>query len=156
MPDAFLIRNDSTGVYLTSQSTIGMVLIIGAGVLRRQCYRTLGRYFTFEVSIRKGHQLVTTGPYNIVRHPSYTAILLMYIGMVLWFTSSGAWVRESGVLGTLPGSTVAFGVLAFASGIAASLCRRVPLEDALLKNRFKQDWEHWARRVPYALIPWVY
>ena len=66
MPAAFLIRNDSTGVELTLQSIIGMVFIISAGLLRRQCYRTLGRYFTFMASIRKGHQLVTTGPYSIV------------------------------------------------------------------------------------------
>jgi len=140
MPSDFLIRNDSAGVELTPQSTIGMVFAISGGLLRFQCYRTLGRYFTFEVSIRKGHQLVTTGPYSIVRHPSYSAMLLMTIGMILWFTSGGAqWLRESGVLGTFSGSTIAFGVVALASGIAASLCRRVPLEDELLKYLFKQD-----------------
>jgi len=156
MPAAFLIRNESAGVHLTLQSTIGMVFIISGALLRLQCYRTLGRLFTFEVSIRKGHQLVTTGPYSIVRHPSYTAILLMHFGMILWFTSSGAWVRESGVLDTLPGSTIAFGVLATRLTTTVSLCQRVPVEDEVLKNQFKQDWEHWARRVPYALIPLVY
>ena len=156
MPVPFLIRSDSTGVELTLQSTIGMVLVISAGLLRIQCYRTLGRFFTFEVSIHKGHQLVTTGPYSIVRHPSYSGSLLMCIGMILWFTSGGSWLRESGVLDTVPGSTVAFGVLALLSSIAVSLCLRVKLEDELLKNSFKQEWEHWARRVPYDLIPWVY
>ena len=156
MPPAFWIRNDSPGLHLALQSTIGMAFIISAGLLRIQCYRALGRHFTFEVSIRKEHQLVTTGPYSIVRHPSYTAMLLMYIGMILWFTSGGAWLRESGILGILPGRMVVFVLTALASGIAGSLCRRVPLEDELLKNLFKQDWEHWARRVPYALIPLVY
>ena len=133
-----------------------MVFIITAGLLRLQCYRTLGRFFTFEVSIRKGHQLVTTGPYNIVRHPSYSGSLLMCIGMILWFTSHGGWVRESGVLGTVPGSIVAFGFVALALCISVSIWQRVPLEDELLRNLFKQEWEHWARRVPYVLIPWVY
>ena len=63
---------------------------------------------------------------------------------------------ESGVLGTLPGSTVAFGVMAVVSGVAVSLCRRVALEDELLKSEFKEEWENWARRVPYAVVPWVY
>jgi len=156
MPAAFLIRNDSTGIELTLQSTIGMVFVISGGLLRVQCYHALGRYFTFEVTIRKGHQLVTTGPYSIVRHPSYAAILLIHIGMILWFTSGGAWLMESGVLDTLPGSTVAFGVMGVVSGIAAAACQRVPLEDELLKDQFPQEWENWARRVPYALIPWVY
>ena len=136
-----------------------MVFVISAGLLRIQCYRsnrTLGRFFTFEVGIRKGHQLVTIGPYSIVRHPSYTAFLLMYVGMIIWFTSGGGWLRESGVLGTLPGNTVAFGVMVVLSGVSASLCRRVALEDELLKDQFKQEWENWARRVPYALIPCVY
>ena len=156
MPDACLIRKDSAGLELTLQSIIGMVLIISGGLLRVQCYRTLGRLFTFDLTFRKGHQLVTTGPYSIVRHPSFTGFFLMYIGTILWFTSSGGWLRESGVLGTLPGSTVAFGIMAVASGVSASLCRRVVLEDELLKDKFKQEWEDWARRVPYVFIPWVY
>ena len=156
MPAAFLIRNDSPGVELTLQSTIGMVFIISAGVLRLQCYRTMGRLFTYDVSIREGHQLVTTGPYSIVRHPSYTGALLMDIGMIPWFTSGGAWVMESGVMGTLPGTMVVFGIMADISGVCASLCRRMSVEDELLKDKFKEEWENWARRVPYALIPWVY
>ena len=156
MPDAFLIRNDSVGIELTLQSIIGMVFVIGAGLLRLQCYRTLGRFFTFEVSIRKGHRLVTSGPYSIVRHPSYTGFLLMNIGMVLWFTSGGAWLRESGILATLSGSTVVFGTMAGLSGVSASLCRRIPAEDEVLKDEFKEEWGNWVRRVPYALIPWVY
>lgn len=77
--------------------------------------------------MRKGHQLVTTGPYIIVRHPSYTAMLLMYIGMVLWFTSGGGWVMESRVLAALPGRAVVVVLMILALGVVASLCRRVPL-----------------------------
>ena len=156
MPHAFLIRNDSTGIELTLQSTIGMVFITSAALLRLQCYRTLGRFFTFEVSIRKGHQLVTTGPYSIVRHPSYSAVFLMDIGMILWFLSGGAWLMESGVLVSLAGRTVVFGIMVVLSGLTVSVCRRVAPEDGLLKDQFKEEWENWAQRVPYALIPWVY
>ena len=156
MPAAFLIRNDSAGVGLTLQSTIGMIFIIGAGLLRRQCYRALGRSFTFEISIRKGHQLVTTGPYSVVRHPSYTAGLLMTVGMMLWFTSGGGWIRESGVLDTLLGRTIVFLDGALMLSGASGVFRRVRVEDQVLKDHFKQEWEDWARRVPYALIPWVY
>jgi len=156
MPTAFLIRDDSNGVYLTLQSAIGMAFIISAGLIRLQCYRALGRFFTFEVSIRKGHELVTTGPYGIVRHPSYTGILFLYIGIILHFSSPGIWLRESAVLNTLPGRMIASVVLIMLSGVVASLRRRIPLEDEVLKNLFKTEWENWARRVPYCLIPGVY
>ena len=34
----------------------------------------LGRFFTANVAILKDHQLVDTGPYRFVRHPSYTGV----------------------------------------------------------------------------------
>ena len=43
----------------------------------------MGRLFTVERSIRKDHLRVTSGPYAIVRHPSYTGLLIVYIGMIL-------------------------------------------------------------------------
>ncbi|KAF9230069.1 hypothetical protein BU15DRAFT_57612, partial [Melanogaster broomeanus] len=38
----------------------GTSSILG-GLLRLLCYRTLGQFFTFQLSIRKSHALVTTG-----------------------------------------------------------------------------------------------
>ena len=70
-------------------------------------YRALGRFLTFEVSIRNGHQLVT-GPYGIVRHPSYAGILLLYIGAILHYSSPCMWLRESAVLDTLLGRMIAW------------------------------------------------
>lgn len=43
----------------------------------------MGSMFTFEMSIRKNHELVTSGPYAIVRHPGYTSVMLVVIGMLL-------------------------------------------------------------------------
>lgn len=42
-----------------------------------------------------------------------------------------------------------------ASMVAIPLAR-IPMEDAMLRKQFGQEWEEWARRVPYALIPGVY
>jgi len=35
------------------------------------------------MSIRNNHKLVTSGPYAIVRHPGYTGVMLVVIGMLL-------------------------------------------------------------------------
>ena len=40
----------------------------------------LGRFFTVDVAIAADHQLVDTGPYRFVRHPSYTGALFAFIG----------------------------------------------------------------------------
>jgi protein-S-isoprenylcysteine O-methyltransferase Ste14 len=40
----------------------------------------LGRNWGMPMSLREGHELVTTGPYALVRHPIYTGILLALVG----------------------------------------------------------------------------
>ena len=40
------------------------VCLLGVGTLIRvSCYRALGRFFTFELSIKTEHTLITEGPY---------------------------------------------------------------------------------------------
>lgn len=46
---------------------VGTGLVIAGGVFRWYCYRTLGAMFTFEMTIEEGHELVTSGPYGVVR-----------------------------------------------------------------------------------------
>jgi len=43
----------------------------------------LGRNWGMPMSLRQGHELVTSGPYAYVRHPIYTGIMLAMIGSTL-------------------------------------------------------------------------
>jgi protein-S-isoprenylcysteine O-methyltransferase Ste14 len=43
----------------------------------------LGRNWGMPMSLKEGHELVTTGPYRIVRHPIYTGILVAMIGSMM-------------------------------------------------------------------------
>ena len=43
----------------------------------------LGRNWGMPMSLRQGHELVTTGPYTYVRHPIYTGLMLAMIGSAL-------------------------------------------------------------------------
>ena len=43
----------------------------------------LGRNWSHSVTIKHGHELITTGPYAVVRHPIYTGILAGFLGMAI-------------------------------------------------------------------------
>lgn len=44
----------------------------------------MGHLFTFEMSIREDHRLVTDGPYAWIRHPGYTSVLCTFMGLGIW------------------------------------------------------------------------
>lgn len=45
--------------------------------------RHLGRNWSGAVTIKKGHDLITTGPYGIVRHPIYSGLITAFIGSAI-------------------------------------------------------------------------
>jgi protein-S-isoprenylcysteine O-methyltransferase Ste14 len=49
--------------------------------LRTWAVWTLGRFFTTTVVVRPDYQVISTGPYRWVRHPSYTGLLLVLAGL---------------------------------------------------------------------------
>lgn len=61
----------------------GILLMVFGSVLRRYCWKTLGEYFTGDVQVRSGQPVIRTGPYRLVRHPSYTGGILMHAGVGL-------------------------------------------------------------------------
>ena len=69
---------------------IGVALMILGSLLRRWCFRTLGQYFTGDVKASVDQPVIRTGPYRFVRHPSYTAGIMMFTGIGLalgsWFS----------------------------------------------------------------------
>lgn len=60
---------------------LGLALVIGGSLLRRHCWRMLGTSFTGDVRARPDQQIVTRGAYAILRHPSYTAGILLNTGI---------------------------------------------------------------------------
>jgi protein-S-isoprenylcysteine O-methyltransferase Ste14 len=59
----------------------GLGLMWAGFALRFWAVRTLGRFFRVEVTVETGQTLVDSGPYARVRHPSYTGLLLLYLGL---------------------------------------------------------------------------
>jgi protein-S-isoprenylcysteine O-methyltransferase Ste14 len=79
-----LVWAEATIASLLLQLTLaGMVIFLLGAVLRWWAIFTLGRYFTMQVAVRSTQSVVQSGPYRVLRHPSYTAILIMLLGLGL-------------------------------------------------------------------------
>src|SRR5664279_1864733 len=75
--------------YPVVAATLGTIMLIAGAVLRRYCFDALGKSFTGTVIVSQGQQIVQDGVYRYVRHPSYTAALLMFTGIGL---ALGSWI----------------------------------------------------------------
>lgn len=152
---------------------LGTFFMALGGLIRYHCYRELGRQFTFAMSLRADHKLVTTGPYSVVRHPGYSGVVLCVSGTVIWHAGSvsclsaigfksrteygeGSWARECGPLKTTLGQCIASIWLILVTTITSQLMTRMSKEDKALSEAFGEDWEKWVERVPQRLIPGLY
>jgi protein-S-isoprenylcysteine O-methyltransferase Ste14 len=129
LPDARLPRPDET--YLA-----GLTVFVFGLLLRWWSIWTLGRFFTVQVAIASDHKLIENGPYRILRHPSYTGSLLMFIGFALCF---GNWAT----------------LVAMLVPVLAVFGWRIHVEEAALSEAFGDAWRDYARRT-WRLIPLVY
>jgi len=141
-----------------------MGLIALGSLIRITCHRHLGRMFTWETSILKGHRLITNGPYGIVRHPAYTGYFFVIIGYLWLLCMPGTFSRVCLIGSSTPPSFTARSAV----GISYTLCwallyadtivylvRRSFVEDAMLKREFGQEWDEWANRVRWNVFPYI-
>jgi protein-S-isoprenylcysteine O-methyltransferase len=68
---------------------LGEAILLAGLTLRYWAVLTLGRFFKVTVSIQAGHRVVRSGPYRLLRHPSYTGLLAILLGLGLVL---GTWV----------------------------------------------------------------
>ncbi len=106
---------------------LGAGLLFGGAAFMAWTMAALGRNLTDTVVTRRDHQLVTTGPYAWMRHPFYFAYLLQWLGAAL-LASNAAIALLHCVVWTL-------------------LLIRARTEDAMLSNRFGQQYQQYRKRV---------
>ena len=59
----------------------GLLLMTAGLILRQWSVHTLGRFFTVDVRVHADQEVIDTGPYRWVRHPSYTALIVFLVGV---------------------------------------------------------------------------
>ena len=69
---------------------VGIVFMFGGIVFRQWAISVLGRYFSGVIGVQKEQKVVDSGPYSLIRHPSYTGALIFYVGMGLSMQSWAA------------------------------------------------------------------
>ncbi|KAI6107122.1 hypothetical protein EDD16DRAFT_124125 [Pisolithus croceorrhizus] len=145
---------------LTPMFFIGGCMIIFGSLLRVACFKALGRFFTYELSVRNEHKLITSGLYAFVRHPSYTGVLCFCFGEYLCFFEESSWlVACSGLFprDEYVRTCLVWGIRAtLYSTFAVYMHRRMNDEEAMLEKHFGKEWKDWKKRVPYRILPWVY
>jgi protein-S-isoprenylcysteine O-methyltransferase Ste14 len=77
---------------------VGMVLMCAGIVIRQWAVALLGELFTIDVRVHPGQRVVERGPYRWVRHPSYTGLIMTFVGIGL---ALGNWAALL-VLAVLP------------------------------------------------------
>jgi protein-S-isoprenylcysteine O-methyltransferase Ste14 len=74
---------------------VGMVVLLAGLVLRGWSFKVLGEYFTHTVMVSSDQPVITAGPYRVLRHPSYTGVILAGIGVGL---ASANWADLAGLM----------------------------------------------------------
>jgi protein-S-isoprenylcysteine O-methyltransferase len=104
---------------------LGVAIVLAGVALRAWAIVTLGRYFRRGVTIEPGQTLVRLGPYRLLRHPSYTGLLLSCFGFGLAF---GSWVSAAVAL-----------LIAF-----AGMLPRIHVEERALAQAFGAEYADYA------------
>jgi protein-S-isoprenylcysteine O-methyltransferase Ste14 len=103
-------------------------------LLRWWSFASLGTYFTVVVKTSADQPVVERGPYRVLRHPSYTGLLLAMAGGGLMF---GNWVSAAGTVGLA----------------LVALIYRLRIEEralsAALGDRYREFAAGRARLIPY-------
>jgi protein-S-isoprenylcysteine O-methyltransferase Ste14 len=113
---------------------VGLAFLWCGVALRLWCFRTLGRYFTLTVRTSPDQPVISSGPYQVLRHPSYTGILLAVIGLGFFI---GNWLS----------------VVALTACFAAGLVYRIRVEERALRRDLGDRYRDFAstrkRLIPY-------
>ncbi|KAK7024505.1 hypothetical protein VNI00_016258 [Paramarasmius palmivorus] len=132
---------------------IGSLALFLGAYIRLDCFKALGRLFTFDLTLQENHKLITTRFYGYVRHPAYTGSLLLVVGITLSHFTEGSWLTECGPLRSPTLSLVV--AAAWWAWVMAVAISRVQAEDAQMKKTFGEEWEKYAIEVPWWFFPGI-
>lgn len=115
---------------------VGTVIFAAGIAIRWYAIVHLGRLFTVDVAIASDHRLVESGPYRLVRHPSYSGALLAFLGLGICLCNFAS-------------------VAALVVPTLLVFLRRIQVEEAALSAALGDPYRDYMRRTK-RLIPAIY
>jgi protein-S-isoprenylcysteine O-methyltransferase Ste14 len=113
-------------------ATIGLIVQASGGLLGVWARHHLAENWSAAVSSVAGQELVRSGPYRLIRHPIYAAMIQMFVGSAV---VSGRW----------------HALLAVAI-VALAYRRKIRIEESHLLSRFGPAYDAYRKR-SWALVP---
>jgi len=126
----------SIGGDTTQYLSVALVIMAAGLALRWTAIITLGRFFTANVAVLPGHSVVRTGVYRHLRHPSYSGMLLAFLGVGVAFDN---WLS----------------LLVIVIPITAAVLYRIRVEETALLESLGSEYADYSK-VTKRLIPGVY
>lgn len=98
-----VVHGDAAWQFGSTALSVAGILLMWAGLaLRIWAIVVLGQSFRMTVEVDAGQQVVDRGPYRWIRHPSYTGIVLLTVGLGLvygnWAALAVLLVLPAGIL----------------------------------------------------------
>jgi protein-S-isoprenylcysteine O-methyltransferase len=114
-------------------TTIALVAILAGLGLRVWSVITLGRFFTWFITVYEDHQVIRSGPFRFIRHPAYGGALVLFVATLVFLH---AWVGAA--------LSLVFQLFAY--------LRRIRYEEAMMVERLGEKYAAYMREVG-ALVP---
>ncbi len=129
------VRWQTSHMSLWGEVAGGVLILISYGLILRVFAENSFAAPVVRIQAERGHRLITTGPYAVVRHPMYGGAILFFLGTPL-------------LLGSFYG-------LVFVPALTLLLAIRSVLEERVLAERFP-DYTPYSEKVRYRLIPFIW
>ena len=114
-------------------TTVALVVMVAGLSLRIWAVHTLGRFFTWFITVYEDHQVIRSGPFRFVRHPAYSGALFLFVATLIFLH---AWV----------GAALSLVLQLFA------YLRRIRYEEAMMIQRMGDRYVAYTHEVK-ALVP---
>lgn len=129
-----LLPQLALGVPTPTAAALGLAIALSGIAFAIWARATLGAQWSGTITLKEHHELITRGPYAIVRHPIYTGLLVGFLGSALVIGDLRGWIALS-----LCGAAVAI---------------KIPREERVMERAFGDVWRAYRKRVR-AIVPFL-